>query len=287
MFRQAGVIQVDTLDEMFDVAQLLAHQPLADGAAGRRGRQLRRARPAGRRRGRGRRASSVEQSVSLGADASAEDFERALDAAIDNPAVDAVVAVFIPPLDTTRRAGGARCWPRSASSPTSRSCRRSSAARACPSCCACPTWRARPGAGRCRRTRRPRLRCGRWPGSSRTRSGSNRPQGAVPCVRGHRRRRRARQVVTKLLREMPEGGDARRRPVARAAAATTGSRSSRRSRVDVAGRGDRGRGAATAGTSCSRRRADHLRQRPDLAHVWRNIDDDERHERGLGQPRRR
>ena len=31
MFRQAGVIQVDTLDEMFDVAQLVAHQPLPRG----------------------------------------------------------------------------------------------------------------------------------------------------------------------------------------------------------------------------------------------------------------
>ena len=31
MFRQAGVVQVDTLDEMFDVAQLLAHQPLPRG----------------------------------------------------------------------------------------------------------------------------------------------------------------------------------------------------------------------------------------------------------------
>src|SRR5207342_3140086 len=31
MFRQAGVMQVDTLDEMFDVAQLVAHQPLPRG----------------------------------------------------------------------------------------------------------------------------------------------------------------------------------------------------------------------------------------------------------------
>src|SRR6185312_11584198 len=31
MFRQAGVIQVDTLEEMFDVAQLVAHQPLPRG----------------------------------------------------------------------------------------------------------------------------------------------------------------------------------------------------------------------------------------------------------------
>ncbi len=72
MFRQAGVIQVDTLDEMFDVAQLLAHQPLprgrrvaivgnsdalgllaADAVAGGRPRrqQVRRARRRGDRRG--------------------------------------------------------------------------------------------------------------------------------------------------------------------------------------------------------------------------------------------
>jgi succinyl-CoA synthetase alpha subunit/RimJ/RimL family protein N-acetyltransferase len=60
MFRQAGVIRVDTLDEMFDVAQLVAHQPLPRGprlgggrrrlraGAGRRGR-----RPRGRRGDRG------------------------------------------------------------------------------------------------------------------------------------------------------------------------------------------------------------------------------------------
>ncbi|MDQ4084752.1 MAG: acetate--CoA ligase family protein, partial [Actinomycetota bacterium] len=35
------------------------------------------------------------------ADASAEDFERALDDAVDDPEIDAVVAVFIPPLNTT------------------------------------------------------------------------------------------------------------------------------------------------------------------------------------------
>jgi acyl-CoA synthetase (NDP forming) len=39
--------------------------------------------------------------VALGADATAEDFEEALDAAIDDPEVDSVVAVFIPPLNTT------------------------------------------------------------------------------------------------------------------------------------------------------------------------------------------
>ena len=31
LFRQAGVIRTDTLDEMLDVAELLAHQPLPTG----------------------------------------------------------------------------------------------------------------------------------------------------------------------------------------------------------------------------------------------------------------
>jgi acyl-CoA synthetase (NDP forming)/RimJ/RimL family protein N-acetyltransferase len=100
MFRQAGVIQVDTLDEMFDVAQLLAHQPLprgnriaivgnsdavalivADAAAS-----------AGLR---------VAEPVSLGADANADDFEVAIETALIKDDVDALVAVYIPPLNTT------------------------------------------------------------------------------------------------------------------------------------------------------------------------------------------
>ena len=43
----------------------------------------------------------VNRQVSLGPDAGAEDFEDALDAAIDDPEVDAVVAVYIPPLNTS------------------------------------------------------------------------------------------------------------------------------------------------------------------------------------------
>jgi acyl-CoA synthetase (NDP forming)/RimJ/RimL family protein N-acetyltransferase len=100
MFRQAGVIQVGNLDEMFDVAQLVAHQPLPRGnrvaivgnsdalgllaadAAAAEGLQVR-------------------PPVALGSEATGEDFEEALDAAIDDPEVDSVVAVFIPPLNTT------------------------------------------------------------------------------------------------------------------------------------------------------------------------------------------
>jgi acyl-CoA synthetase (NDP forming) len=94
------VIQVDTLDEMFDVAQLVAHQPLPRG---------RRVAIVGNSDALGLLASDaaaavglvVTRSVALGADATGPDFEDALDAAIDDPEVDSVVAVYIPPIDVS------------------------------------------------------------------------------------------------------------------------------------------------------------------------------------------
>ncbi|MEO7352465.1 MAG: acetate--CoA ligase family protein, partial [Marmoricola sp.] len=98
MFRQAGVIQVDTLDEMFDVAQLLAHQPLP---AGSRVAIVGNSDALGLLAVDAAAASglTVTSATALGADATADDFEDALDAAIDDQHVDAVVAVYIPPLD--------------------------------------------------------------------------------------------------------------------------------------------------------------------------------------------
>ncbi|HEY9393364.1 MAG TPA: acetate--CoA ligase family protein, partial [Nocardioides sp.] len=100
MFRQAGIIQVDTLDEMFDVAQLLAHQPLPRG---------RRVAIVGNSDALGLLAADaavsaglqVNKQVPLPTEPSAEDFEDALDAAIDDPEVDAVISVYIPPLNVS------------------------------------------------------------------------------------------------------------------------------------------------------------------------------------------
>ncbi len=99
MFRQAGIIQVDTLDEMFDVAQLLAHQPLP---AGSRVAIVGNSDALGLLAVDAAAASglSVTSATALGAEATADDFEDALDAAIDDEHVDAVVAVYIPPLDS-------------------------------------------------------------------------------------------------------------------------------------------------------------------------------------------
>ena len=97
MFRQAGIIQVNTLDKMFDVAQLLAHQPLPRGSrvaiVGNSDALALLAVDAAAANG-----LTVTSATALGADATAEDFEDALDAAIDDEHVDAVVAVYIPPL---------------------------------------------------------------------------------------------------------------------------------------------------------------------------------------------
>ncbi len=100
MFRQAGIIQVNTLEEMFDVAQLLAHQPLPRG---------RRVAVVGNSDALGLLAADaaaevgllVTRSVMLSAEPSAEDFEDALDEAIDDPEVDSVIAVYIPPLNVS------------------------------------------------------------------------------------------------------------------------------------------------------------------------------------------
>jgi len=100
MFRQAGVILVDTLDEMLDVGQLLAHQPLPMGP---------RVAVVGNSDALGLLAADsalaagldVEKSLSLGAEASADDFERGLDEAIEDPNVDAVIAVYTPPLNSS------------------------------------------------------------------------------------------------------------------------------------------------------------------------------------------
>jgi len=99
MFSQAGVIQVDTLDEMFDVAQLLAHQPLPRGdriaVVGNSDAVALIVSDAARAAG-----MRVAPPISLGADADAEEFEVALETALARPDVDAMVVVYTPPIHT-------------------------------------------------------------------------------------------------------------------------------------------------------------------------------------------
>lgn len=120
LFQQAGVIRTDTLEELFDVANLLAHQPIPSGNrvgiltnAGGLGilcadacesaglvvptldevtiGALRAMLPA---------EASVHNPVDMIASASADHYEEALEILVKDPNVDSVIVIFIPPLVT-------------------------------------------------------------------------------------------------------------------------------------------------------------------------------------------
>ncbi len=118
LFRQAGIIRTDTLEEMFDAANLLAHQPVPGGRrvailtnAGGPGilaadacesnglelptladatvAELRSFLPA---------AASVANPVDMLASAGPADYRRAMRALLADERVDALIVIFIPPL---------------------------------------------------------------------------------------------------------------------------------------------------------------------------------------------
>ncbi|HSB08363.1 MAG TPA: GNAT family N-acetyltransferase [Blastocatellia bacterium] len=120
LFRQAGIIRTDTLEELFDVANLLAHQPVPTGHrvailtnAGGPGilaadaceshglelpmltdatvAELRSFLPP---------AASVANPVDMIASATAEHFCRAMHALLADEHVDSLIVIFIPPLLT-------------------------------------------------------------------------------------------------------------------------------------------------------------------------------------------
>ncbi|HSI92491.1 MAG TPA: GNAT family N-acetyltransferase, partial [Jiangellaceae bacterium] len=102
MFRQSGVIRVDTLAEMFDVAQILAYQPLPTG---------RRVTVLGNSDSIGLLAADAADSAGLqvvgqprdlGPAASAADFEHALSGVLDDPTVDSLIVIFVPTVESPR-----------------------------------------------------------------------------------------------------------------------------------------------------------------------------------------
>ena len=120
MLRDSGVIRTNTLEELFDAAMLLAHQPvprgrrvaivtnaggpailavdaceangletaaLSDGTK----KELRSFLPA---------AASVANPIDMIASATPENYRRALEIVAADPSVDSIIAIFIPPLVT-------------------------------------------------------------------------------------------------------------------------------------------------------------------------------------------
>ncbi|MFY9609874.1 MAG: GNAT family N-acetyltransferase [Blastocatellia bacterium] len=120
LFRQAGVIRTDTLEELFDVASLLANQPIPKGRrigiitnsggpailcadacedeglivpmlADESRTQLRAFLPV---------EGSVANPVDMIASATAEDYRKSIAVVAEDPNVDALVVIFTPPLVT-------------------------------------------------------------------------------------------------------------------------------------------------------------------------------------------
>jgi acetyl coenzyme A synthetase (ADP forming)-like protein len=123
LFEHAGVIRTGTVGELFDVAALLSGQPLPGGdrvgivtnaggpgiacadaceAAGLRVEPL----PTKTRRRLAHhlpREATTTNPVDMIASATADDYRRALEAVAGDSSVDAVIAIFIPPLVTRAR----------------------------------------------------------------------------------------------------------------------------------------------------------------------------------------
>jgi acyl-CoA synthetase (NDP forming)/GNAT superfamily N-acetyltransferase len=104
MLRQAGVIRVENVHQLFDVAQLVVHQPLPRGV---------RVGIVGNSAALGALTAQACVSwglevthgpVSLPSDATAAEFATALDAAFADDQVDSVLTCFIPPLVTSDQA---------------------------------------------------------------------------------------------------------------------------------------------------------------------------------------
>uniref|UniRef100_UPI003D901013 bifunctional acetate--CoA ligase family protein/GNAT family N-acetyltransferase n=1 Tax=Gordonia sp. B7-2 TaxID=3420932 RepID=UPI003D901013 len=97
VLEQAGVIQVDTIPELFDCATTFAFQPLPRGP---RVRIIGNSSVLGSLAADTARGGGLEvlDAIDLGAGASEEQFESAVAEAMADPGVDAILVVFVPPV---------------------------------------------------------------------------------------------------------------------------------------------------------------------------------------------
>ncbi|WP_425301454.1 GNAT family N-acetyltransferase [Nocardia wallacei] len=97
LFAQAGIVQVDTISELFDCAMLLAYQPLPSGprlaVIGNSAALGWLAVDAARGEG-----LAVRAPTDLRPQATPADFLTAVAAAMDSPDIDAVIVIFAPPV---------------------------------------------------------------------------------------------------------------------------------------------------------------------------------------------
>ena len=120
LFRQSGVIRTDTLEELFDVATLLANQPLPNGrrvgiitnaggpailcadACESRGLEVPLLTDISQQKLRSvlKREASVSNPVDMIASATAEQYREAIRTVANDPNIDSLIVIFVPPLVT-------------------------------------------------------------------------------------------------------------------------------------------------------------------------------------------
>ena len=120
LFRQSGVIRTDTLEELFDVATLLANQPLPNGrrvgiitnaggpailcadACEARGLEVPLLTDVSQQKLRIvlKREASVSNPVDMIASATAEQYREAIRTVGSDPNIDSLIVIFVPPLVT-------------------------------------------------------------------------------------------------------------------------------------------------------------------------------------------
>ncbi len=118
LFQQAGIMRVSSIEELFDVATFLSNQPLPKGrriailtngggpgiiaadAAQRQGLTIPQFSPATveKLKPAFKRDLRFNNPLDTSAGASAEEFEKALDILAEDPNIDGVLAIFIPPV---------------------------------------------------------------------------------------------------------------------------------------------------------------------------------------------
>ena len=106
MFENSGVVQVDSIPDLFDCATFFSYQPLPAGP---------RVAVIGNSTALGvlathtgvREGLDVAEPVDLGAAATPEEFGAAIDAALADDGVDAIIAVFVPPVEAPPEAHAA------------------------------------------------------------------------------------------------------------------------------------------------------------------------------------
>ncbi len=124
LFAQTGIIRVDTLEELFDVANLLSRQPVPQGrrvcvltngggpgiltadACASRGLELPALSPGSYSELKSflRASASLSNPIDMTAEASGEDYSRALRVLAQDNIIDIAIVIFIPPIATRTEA---------------------------------------------------------------------------------------------------------------------------------------------------------------------------------------